>query len=275
MKERVAIQGAQGSNHHMVVNELFGVETPLIECMSFNNLVDAILDGSAATGVMAIENTIAGSIIPNYALLDEYDLHITGEYYLNIHHLLMGLNGQSIDDICEVWSHPMALLQCKRFFKKHPHIKLVEEVDTALMAKKIAEGQLKGIAAIAPKMAADLFGLSVIADDIQTITNNATRFVILSKNRPELNPQEVNKASFKFQLNHKRGSLATLLNVLSDCKMNLTKIQSLPVIETPWKYSFFVDVTFQDFADYSKAVSLIEIMAEDFKILGAYKNGRS
>ena len=143
------------------------------------------------------------------------------------------------------------------------------------MAKKIAEGQLKGIAAIAPKMAADLFGLSVIADDIQTITNNATRFVILSKNRPELNPQEINKASFKFQLNHKRGSLATLLNVLSDCKMNLTKIQSLPVIETPWKYSFFVDVTFQDFADYSKAVSLIEIMAEDFKILGAYKNGRS
>ena len=275
MKERVAIQGAQGSNHHMVVNVLFGVETPLIECMSFNNLVDAILDESAATGVMAIENTIAGSIIPNYALLDEYDLHITGEYYLNIHHHLMGLNGQSIDDICEVWSHPMALLQCKRFFKKHPHIKLVEEVDTALMAKKIAEGQLKGIAAIAPKMAADLFGLSVIADDIQTITNNATRFVILSKNRPELNPQEVNKASFKFQLNHKRGSLATLLNVLSDCKMNLTKIQSLPVIETPWKYSFFVDVTFQDFADYSKAVSLIEIMAEDFKILGAYKNGRS
>lgn len=275
MKERVAIQGAQGSNHHMVVNALFGVETPLIECMSFNNLVDAILDGSAATGVMAIENTIAGSIIPNYALLDEYDLHITGEYYLNIHHHLMGLNGQSIDDICEVWSHPMALLQCKRFFKKHPHIKLVEEVDTALMAKKIAEGQLKGIAAIAPKMAADLFGLSVIADDIQTITNNATRFVILSKNRPELNPHEVNKASFKFQLNHKRGSLATLLNVLSDCKMNLTKIQSLPVIETPWKYSFFVDVTFQDFADYSKAVSLIEIMAEDFKILGAYKNGRS
>lgn len=275
MKERVAIQGAQGSNHHMVVNALFGVETPLIECMSFNNLVDAILDGSAATGVMAIENTIAGSIIPNYALLDEYDLHITGEYYLNIHHHLMGLNGQSIDDICEVWSHPMALLQCKRFFKKHPHIKLVEEVDTALMAKKIAEGQLKGIAAIAPKMAADLFGLSVIADDIQTITNNATRFVILSKNKPELNPQEVNKASFKFQLNHKRGSLATLLNVLSDCKMNLTKIQSLPVIETPWKYSFFVDVTFQDFADYSKAVSLIEIMAEDFKILGAYKNGRS
>ena len=274
MKERVAIQGAQGSNHHMVVNALFGDETPLIECMSFTNLVDSILDESASVGVMAIENTIAGSIIPNYALVDEHDVHITGEYYLNIHHHLMGLTGQSIDDIFEVWSHPMALLQCKQFFKKHSHIKLIEEVDTALMAKKIAEGQLKGIAAIAPKMAADLFGLSVIADDIQTITNNSTRFVILSKNKPELNPQEVNKASFKFQLNHKRGSLATLLNVLSDCKMNLTKIQSLPVIETPWKYSFFVDVTFQDFADYSKAVSLIEIMAEDFKILGTYKNGR-
>lgn len=274
MKEKVAIQGAQGSNHHMVVDALFGKKAKLIECMSFSSLVDAVLDESATVGVMAIENTIAGSIIPNYALVDENNLHITGEYYLHIHHHLMALKGQTIHDICEVWSHPMALLQCKTFFKQYPNIKLVEEVDTALMAKKISENQLKGIAAIAPKMAADLFELAVIADDIQTISNNATRFVILSKHKPALKSGEVNKASFKFQLNHKRGSLATLLNVLSDCKMNLTKIQSLPVIEMPWKYSFFVDVTFQDFADYTKAVSLIEIMAEDFKILGAYKNGR-
>ena len=274
MKGRVAIQGAQGSNHHMVVNDLFGEDTSLIECMSFTNLVDSLLDQSADLGVMAIENTIAGSIIPNYALVDDYDLYITGEYYLNIHHHLMALPGQSIQDIKEVWSHPMALLQCKRFFKNYAHIKLVEDADTALVAQRISHQKLDNVAAIAPKMAAELFGLSVIADDIQTIKDNATRFVILEKDKPVLNEAEVNKASFKFQLNHKRGSLATLLNVLSDCKMNLTKIQSLPVIESPWKYSFFVDVTFNDFADYTKAVSLIEIMAEDFKILGAYKNGR-
>ncbi|MAD96222.1 MAG: prephenate dehydratase [Flavobacteriaceae bacterium] len=274
MKNKVAIQGAKGSNHHMVVNALFGESKALLECMSFTELADAILEDKVDMGVMAIENTIAGSIIPNYALLDEYNLHITGEYYLNIHHHLMALDNQGIEDIEEVWSHPMALLQCKKFFKNHKHIKLVEDVDTALVAQRISNQRLPKIAAIAPKMAADLFNLTVLADDIQTIKDNATRFVILSKDKPALNEKEVNKASFKFQLNHKRGSLATLLNVLSDCKMNLTKIQSLPVIETPWKYSFFVDVTFSEFADYQKAVSLIEIMAEDFKILGAYKNGR-
>lgn len=274
MKKIIAIQGAQGSNHHKVALDFYGDAITLKECMSFDALVDSLLDNTAHIGVMAIENTIAGSIIPNYALIDTYNLHITGEEYLNIHHHLMALEGQNIDDIKEVWSHPMALLQCKEFFKKYPQIKLVEDVDTAEVAKRIAKEQLQGIAAIAPSIAAEIFNLAILEDDIQTIKDNATRFVIVQKDAPNNGIDSINKASLKFQLNHKRGSLATILNVLSDCKMNLTKIQSLPVIETPWKYSFFVDVTFNDYQDYKKAESILEIMAEEFKILGTYKNGR-
>ena len=274
MNKTIAIQGAEGSNHHKVARDFYGSEIQLKECMSFDVLVDSLLDGSADLGVMALENTIAGSIIPNYALIDKYNLHITGEEYLHIHHHLMGLKGQKIDNIKEIWSHPMALLQCKEFFKKYPHIKLVEDVDTAEVAKRISKENLVGIGAIAPKIAAEIFNLEVIEDEIQTIKDNATRFVIVQTQESNNEIDEINKASLKFELNHKRGSLAAILNVLSDCKMNLTKIQSIPVIETPWKYSFFVDITFDDFKNYKKAVTIIEIMAEDFKVLGTYKNGR-
>jgi len=273
LKKTIAIQGAEGSNHHKVARDFYGNKIALKECMSFDVLVDSLLDKSANLGVMALENTIAGSIIPNYALIDNNNLHIIGEQYLNIHHHLMALEGQKIEDIKEVCSHPMALLQCKDFFKKYPHIKLVEDVDTAEVAKRIAKENLVGIAAIAPKIAAEIFGLVVLEDEIQTIKDNSTRFVIVQTDKP-VEDETVNKASIKFQLSHKRGSLAAILNAMSDCKMNLTKIQSLPVIETPWKYSFFVDVTFEDYNDYKKAISLIEIMAEDFKVLGVFKNGR-
>jgi prephenate dehydratase len=274
MNKIIAIQGAEGSNHHKVARDFYGTTIALKECMSFDVLVASLLDGSANLGVMALENTIAGSIIPNYALIDQHNLHIIGEEYLNIHHHLMALKGQAIEEIKEVWSHPMALLQCKEFFKKHPSIKLVEDVDTAEVAKRISKEKLIGIAAIAPKIAAEIFDLAVLEDDIQTMKENSTRFVIVQTRKPQNGIDDVNKASLKFQLNHKRGSLAAILNVLSDCKMNLTKIQSLPVIETPWKYSFFVDVTFEEYKEYEKAISIIEIMAEEFKILGAYKNGR-
>lgn len=274
MNKTIAIQGAEGSNHHKVARDFYGASIQLKECMSFDELVDRLLDHSADLGVMALENTIAGSIIPNYALIDKYNLNIIGEEYLNIHHHLMGLKGQNIKDITEVWSHPMALLQCKEFFKKYPHIKLVEDVDTAEVAKRISKNNLIGIAAIAPKIAAEIFNLVVIEDEIQTIKDNSTRFVIVQTSAPNNGIDQINKASLKFQLNHKRGSLAAILNVLSDCKMNLTKIQSIPVIESPWKYSFFVDVTFDAYESYKKAAAIIEIMAEQFKILGTYKNGR-
>ena len=274
MNKTIAIQGAEGSNHHKVARDFYGTSIALKECMSFDALVDSLLDASAKVGVMALENTIAGSIIPNYALIDSNNLHIIGEEYLNIHHHLMCLKGQKIENIKEVWSHPMALLQCKEFFKKYPHIKLVEDVDTADVAKRISNENLVGIGAIAPKIASEIFDLEIIEDEIQTIKENATRFVIVQTDAPNNKNEEINKASLKFQLNHKRGSLAAILNVLSDCKMSLTKIQSLPVIETLWKYSFFVDVTFEDYRDYEKAKAIIEIMAEEFKVLGTYKNGR-
>ena len=274
MNKTIAIQGAEGSNHHKVARDFYGTLIALKECMSFDALVDSLLDASANVGVMALENTIAGSIIPNYALIDSNNLHIIGEEYLNIHHHLMCLKGQKIENIKEVWSHPMALLQCKEFFKKYPHIKLVEDVDTADVAKRISNENLVGIGAIAPKIASEIFDLEIIEDEIQTIKENATRFVIVQTDAPNNKNKEINKASLKFQLNHKRGSLAAILNVLSDCKMSLTKIQSLPVIDTPWKYSFFVDVTFENYKEYEKAKVILEIMAEEFKVLGTYKNGR-
>ncbi|WP_306013605.1 MULTISPECIES: prephenate dehydratase [unclassified Allomuricauda] len=272
MSLKVAIQGIKGSNHHQVAIDFFGEGIELLECNSFDAVIDSLLVGAADKGIMAIENSIAGSIIPNYNLVYHNNIHVIGEHYLNIHHNLMVMKGKTFDDIQEVHSHPMALLQCKEFFKAHPQIKLVESVDTAETAKRIQEEGLTHIAAIAPKMAADLYGLEIIADNIQTIVNNSTRFIILKKQNKVLPEEEINKASLRFITDHKRGSLATVLNVMSDCNMNLTKIQSLPVIETPWKYAFFVDVTFDEYEHFAKTKSLMQIMAEDFKVLGEYKN---
>tara|TARA_R110002049_G_scaffold241196_1_gene414982 strand:+ start:2794 stop:3621 length:828 start_codon:yes stop_codon:yes gene_type:complete len=274
MALKIAIQGIKGSNHHQVANEFFGNNVELVECLSFDELIHQLMTGYADKAVMAIENSIAGSIIPNYALIYNNNLHIIGEHYLNIHHHLMALEGQKIEDIKEVHSHPMALLQCKEFLRCHSHIKLVESVDTAETAQRIQKNKLKSIAAIAPKVAAELYGLEVLASEIQTISNNSTRFIILKKENKEFAKTEINKASLRFVLDHKRGSLAAVLNVVSDCNLNLTKVQSLPVIERPWKYSFFVDVTFDKYSHYEKAKALLEIMAEEFKVLGEYKNAR-
>ena len=274
MIKPIAIQGIKGSFHHEVVQKYFNLDSEVVECMSFDSAVDSLLQGHSDTIVMALENSIAGSIIPNYALIDNHNLNIIGEYYLDIQHNLMALKEQAISEILEVHSHPMALLQCKVFFKDYPHIKLVEAKDTADVAKQIAEQNLKGIAAIASKGAAQLYNLEVLAESIQTIKHNETRFVVVKSENAEIDETRVNKVSLKFELDHKRGSLATILNVMSDCKLNLTKIQSLPKIETPWKYAFFVDATFEDYKDFDKAHSIMKIMAENFKVLGQYKNAR-
>jgi len=208
--------------------------------LSFDFLVDQLLNGNADKGVMAIENSIAGSIIPNYNLIYHNGLHIIGEKYQNIHHNLMVLKGRTIEDIAEVRSHPMALLQCKDFFRQYPKIKLIEDVDTAETAKRIQEGQLEHVAAIAPNVAAELYGLDIVAKDIQTIKNNSTRFIIVK--------EDINKASVRFITDHKRGSLAAMLNVMSD--------------------------TFDGYTNFEKAKALLNIMSEDFKVLGEYKNAR-
>jgi prephenate dehydratase len=272
MRTKIAIQGIKGSFHHQVAKDYFYQNVAVDECLSFEELVDSLLKGDSDQAVMAIENSIAGPIIPNYALIDKNNLHIIGEHYLDIIQNLMALPGQKIEDIQEVHSHPMALLQCMDFLKKYPNIKLVEDKDTAETARRIHENQIKGIAAIASVTAADMYNLEIIAPSIQTIDNNMTRFVILKKENSFVSEDEINRASIKFELDHKRGSLAAVLNVMSDCKLNLTKIQSLPKIETPWKYSFFVDVTFDKYEDYAKAKALVSIMAHYFKVLGEYKN---
>ncbi len=273
MKKNIGIQGIKGSFHHIVANNFFGKEIHLAEFLSFEEMIYNLDDGKIDYAVMAIENSTAGSIIPNYALIDEYDINIVGEYYLQITHNLMALKGQSLEDIKEVQSHPMALLQCRDFFKNNSSITLVEEKDTAQIAKKIADNKLKGLGAIASELACKTYDLEIIKENIQTIKKNQTRFVILQNTRPSEN-KNINKASLKFELDHKRGSLATILKVLCDCKLNLTKIQSMPKIQTPWRYSFFVDVTFDNMGHYFKAKSIVEIMAKEFKVLGEYKNSK-
>ena len=274
MIKTVAIQGVKGSFHHIVSQEFFSKPVDVIECMTFDGVVDSLTTEACDAAIMALENSIAGSIIPNYALIDTYGLHVVGEHYLDIQHNLMALPNQSIADINEVYSHPMALLQCKEFFKLHPHIKLVEDKDTAEVAQRIQEKKLTGIGAIASVTAAEIFELDILTHSIQTIKHNETRFVIVKRTNSEVPEHEINKASIKFEANHKRGSLATILNVMSDCKLNLTKIQSLPIVETPWKYAFFVDVTFENYLDFKKAKSIIDIMGEEFKVLGEYKNAK-
>jgi len=274
MIKSVAIQGIKGSFHHIVSQEYFDDTTDVLECLTFDRVVSSLIDKETDAVIMALENSIAGSIIPNYALIDDSNLHIVGEHYLDIQHNLMALPNQSIADIKEVYSHPMALLQCKEFFKSHSHIKLVEDKDTAEVAKRIQEKKLTGVGAIASVAAAEIFELDVLAHSIQTIRHNETRFVIVKRTNSEVPENEINKASMKFEANHKRGSLATILNVMSDCKLNLTKIQSLPIVETPWKYAFFVDVTFESYDDFKKAKSIIDIMGEEFKVLGEYKNAK-
>lgn len=272
MEKIIGIQGVQGSFHHLVAQEYFGTNVKVLECMSFHELVHSLVAGDSQEIVMAIENSIVGSILPNYALIDEHDLKVVGEHYIPINMNLMALPGQDISSIKKVASHPMALLQCKEFFKKYPHIKLIEDTDTAEVARRISEKQSKGIGAVASKMAAELFGLEILAEAIHTKKNNATRFLIVSTIKKEPNGIKIDKASLKFELESRRGSLVSVLNIIRDYNLDMTKIQSMPIIETPWKYSFFVDLIFEDYTEFQKAMEIIEVMTEHLKILGTYKN---
>ena len=272
-KLNIGIQGIKGSYHHIASESYFNENFNLRECLTFDHLVNEIEKSEIDMGVMAIENSIAGSIIPNYALIDQNNLLIVGEVYFKINHNLMALNGQNINQINEVFSHPMALLQCKSFFSEYPHIRLVESDDTADEARRISKKNLKSVAAIASIEAAKYYNLNVLFKSIQTIKNNITRFVIIQKRTNQPIIDNINKASLKFILDDKRGSLAAVLNAMSDCKLNLTKIQSLPVIEKPGKYAFFVDLIFDDINNYLKAKKILSIMASHFKVLGEYSNG--
>lgn len=270
----VAIQGIEGSYHDIVAREYFGDSIQVIHCDTFDELIERVKSRKCSHGLMALENSIAGSILPNYSLIDGGQMSIVGEHLYSISHHLMVLPGQTIDQIKEVHSHPMALLQCKQFFQQYPQIRLIESHDTAQEAKWIARKKIKDYGAIASQQAATLFGLDILASDIQTIKNNVTRFVVIQRTQDAVVPEKSNKAALKFTLEHQRGSLATVLNLMSDCQLNLTKIQSLPIIETPGKYAFFVDILFHEYEQFEKAKKVIEIIATQFKVLGIYQNKR-
>ena len=244
------------------------------ECVTFRDVVTSLKTNQSDKAIMALENSIAGSILPNYALIDSNDLHIIGEYFLDIHMNLMVFPGQTIEEIQEVHSHPIALLQCANFFSQYPHIKLVESSDTAITAKRIQENQLRAIGALAGPVASEIYNLEIIADGIHTVKSNKTRFVVLKASNKEIAKELINKASIKFELDDTPGSLATVLNVMNNCKLNLTKIQSLPIIETPFTYAFFVDVVFEKYKHFEKAKKVMEIMTTHFKVLGEYERSK-
>ncbi len=271
--DKIAIQGVAGSFHHQVAQEYFGRQVQVDECMSFQAVADSLLNHQSTAAVMAIENSIAGSILSNYALIDEHNLQVIGEHYIPIQLNLMALQGQTVQEIRKVYSHPMALLQCKDFFRNHPHIELVEDTDTAEVARRIREKGLRNVAAVASKAAAEIYNLEILEEGIQTIKNNSTRFLTLGAAASKKGIFEVNKASLKFILESKQGSLVSVLNIIRDFDLDMTKIQSVPVIETPWKYAFFIDVIFEDAKKLQKALEIIEVMTEELKVLGTYKNG--
>ncbi|MDG1805052.1 prephenate dehydratase [Flavicella sp.] len=267
---KVAIQGIKGSYHHIVAENYFGINNEMDECMTFAEMPDKVLSDAVDIAVMAIENSIAGAILSNYALIDEADVTVVGEYYLPIHHNLMALHGQDISEIKEVYSHPMALLQCRKFFRKYPHIHLIEDKDTADVAKRIRDKKLKGVAAIASSLAAEIYDLEILASEIQTVKDNHTRFVIVEKKGKDL-IEFPTKASIKFVLKDESGSLGEVLMELAKHKVNLSKIQSLPIIDKPWEYAFFADLVFTDYIEYKNALSDITSKVSSCKVLGEYK----
>lgn len=271
MNLKIAIQGIQGSFHHQVAHQYFDANVVLHECSSFREVIMSLKENQSDKAVMAIENSIAGAILPNYALIDKNELHIIGEFYLDIDMNLMVSPNQKIEDITEVHSHPIALLQCADFFSQYPHIKLVESSDTAITAKRIEEGSVKNIGALASPVAAKTYNLEIIAKSVHTVKSNKTRFVILKNSNKAIPKELINKASIKFELEDNPGALATVLNVLNNSKLNLTKIQSLPVIETPFTYAFFVDVVFEKHKHFEKATKILELMTTHFKVLGEYQ----
>ena len=276
MKTKVAIQGIESSFHHMAADKLFGDENiELVKCDSFKKVTDALIASKADYGIIAIENTIAGSILPNYNLIDTNEVEILDEVYLNIQMHIMALEGESIHDIKEVHSHPVALLQCTDYLKKFPpQFKVIEGKDTASEAKRIKDLGLKGVAAIAGEQVAKEFGLKILDSNIQSVKENKTRFVLLG--RKHETPKEVaNKASIKFELSHEVGSLSNILQLFGTFNINLTKIQSLPIVGSPWQYAFFVDVLFEDYELFNQVIKVLENAVKELKVLGVYNENKN
>ena len=271
-KRRVAIQGYSGCFHEQAARKFYGkigVGPEIVECATFDDLYQSMAEGRADAAVMAIENTVSGGLLPNFELLRKFRIKIKGEIFLRIEQNLMALPGQTIDDIKEVRSHYMAINQTRPFFSRYPHIRLVESEDTAKSAGDIAREGLKGVGAVASSLAADLYGLEIIAPGIETYKQNFTRFLILD-NALKVPQEAVNKVSICFTLPHTSGSLAHVLTILSFYGINLTRIQSLPIPGREWQYFFYVDIKFDSYMKYLQSISAVRPLMEDFDTLGEY-----
>ena len=275
MKKKVAIQGIAGSYHDIAARNYHeGEEIEIIPCNTFRDVITTIKKDPAILGMMAIENTIAGSLLQNHELIRESGLSVTGEYKLRISHSLVALPGTSIHEVTEVNSHPIALMQCTDFLDTLPNAKVVEKEDTAMSARWISENQLKGHAAICGKLAAQIYKMEVLAEGIETNKRNFTRFLAIADRWTAdemLRGTDKNKSSLVFALPHTSGSLSKVLSVLSFYDMNLSKIQSLPIIGREWEYLFYIDLTF---TRYKQALDAIRPLTKDLKILGEYAEGR-
>ena len=278
MKKKVAIQGIAGSYHDIAAHNYFeGEEVETLPCDTFRDVINTIKKDPSILGLMAIENTIAGSLLQNHELIRESGFSIIGEYKLRISHSLVALPGTSIHDIKEVNSHPIALMQCTEFLDTLPNAKVVEMEDTAGSARWIAEKQLEGHAAICDKLAAEIYHMEVLAEGIETNKRNFTRFLAIADRWTAdeiMRNVDKNKASSVFALPHTSGSLSKVLSVLSFYDMNLTKIQSLPIIGREWEYLFYINLTFTDYLRYRQALDAIRPLTKDFQILGEYAEGR-
>jgi prephenate dehydratase len=267
-KKRVAIQGIRASFHEEAAFKFFGTDIETVECESFKKTCEVLKNKQADYVVMAIENSIAGSLLPNYTLLREYNFSIVGEVYLAIQLHLLALPGVKFEDVKFVQSHPIAIRQCSDFFEEFPHLNVVESSDTAACAKKIREEKLTDTVAIANLLAAKLYDLEVMERRIESNKKNFTRFLILA-NKP-LENVEVNKASLSFQVGNSVGSLADVLNIFASHKINLSKIQSMPVLGKRNEYNFYVDIEWKNQADYDSALRQVLKHTINFNIMGEY-----
>jgi prephenate dehydratase len=275
MSKKIAIQGFEGSFHQAAAQKFFGKEVQVICCSTFRDVVKISGDKTKSDGgLMAIENSIAGSILPNYNLLQKSNLKIVGEIYLQIDQNLLVNPGVSLDDIREVHSHPMALLQCTDFLEKY-NWKLIETEDTALSAQHIHANKSKHIAAIAGELAAQLFDLNMIAPNIHTQKNNYTRFWVLENAASAQEVIDADKASLIFHTDHSKGSLAKVLTKISEGDVNLSKLQSMPIPGSDWKYSFHADCEFTSIEQFNNVLKNIKPFTADIKVYGIYKNGKN
>lgn len=273
--KRVTIQGIAGCFHDAAARAYFGGEDiETVECETFPDMFDKLDNDASLLGIVAIENTIAGSLLTNHELLRKSNLRIVGETKMRISHVLCALPGETIDSITEVNSHPMALMQCEQFLRRHKNFNMVEKNDTAGSARDIAANSIRGHAAVCGKYAAELYGLNILEEGIETNKRNFTRFLIVADPlvADEMVPRAelINKSSIEFTLPHTRGALAKVLTILSFYDINLSKIQSLPIVGREWEYRFYVDLTFDSYVRYRQAIEASRPLMNDFKILGEY-----